>query len=181
MRSKGERAARNAERRAAEKQRWERDRELGERARRGAMTLQRRAWGRGEPGGFAGHVEVWGPDGVPVRIAVGRGGGLARIGKPSELGKSGPVDMIMGCAPLVPVVVAVAVVGGIVMLVVTMVRRLVVELSGKPHWSVSAAVGAESSAAVVVWRSRRAPESARAAAELADRVEREGAAAVLPA
>ncbi|MFJ8476877.1 hypothetical protein [Kitasatospora sp. NPDC094011] len=180
MRSKGERAARNAERRAAEEQRRERDRELSERARRGAMTLQRRAWGRGESGGFADHVEVRGPDGVPVRIAVGRVGLSTRIGEPPRNGKPSPVDVIVGCAPLVPVVVAVAVVVGIVALVVTMVRRLVLELSGKPHWSVSAAVGAEPSAAVVVCRSRRAPESARAAAELADRVEREGAAAVRP-
>jgi hypothetical protein len=153
----------------------ERDREFQDRQLPGAMAMQRRAWARGERGGMAEHVEVTGPDEVPVRIRVKwlGGRGVTADGRAGKgRGTGGNIVDPVGEFALVAMLV------GLVMLFVATVRWLALELTGRPRWAVTAAVGAAPATAVVVLRTRRAAAAARAAAELADRVQQEGAGAV---
>ncbi|WP_143687048.1 hypothetical protein [Streptomyces sp. TLI_171] len=152
------------------------DREFAARALPGAMAMQRRAWARGERGGLAEHVEVAGPDRVPVRIRVRWLG----TGDPTLDGRGDSPWVLKGNADPIGLFAVVMLVVGIVMGVAVACQWLALELTGRPHWAVTAAVGTAPATAVVVLRSRRARAAAVAAAELADRVAREGSEAVGP-
>ncbi|WP_380279394.1 hypothetical protein [Kitasatospora purpeofusca] len=140
-----------------------------ERARAESAAALRACWARGERGERHTFVEVVGPDGgEPVRIAVvwlGRYRAVRRAFRGSIT--HGSVSDGLGFV----IVAAVALVLGLH----HVVRRLLLRLSDGPRWAVVAAVG-PGGKHVVVLRERDEPPAAFAAAALADRIERDGAA-----
>jgi hypothetical protein len=151
----------------------EQGREFSARAEAGAMALQRRAWARGENGGFAQYVEVTGPDGIPVRLRLrGVSGGDETFKEPPKERRGSPLDTLIEFPPVLLLLL-------IVVPVVVLIRWLAGVVTRRPHWvAVIAAVGAAPGTEFVVVRAVEAVEARRLAAELADRVEREGASGV---
>ncbi|MET8702515.1 hypothetical protein ABZW10_27165 [Kitasatospora sp. NPDC004723] len=143
-----------------------------ERTRVERAAALRAAWARGERGERHAFTEVGGPDGgEPVRIAVvwlGRFRAVARACRPSASG-GGQITDGLGVVLLLPVLLLLGLDHGL--------RLLFLRLSGRPRWAVVAAVGAGGKP-VVVHRGRDQRPAALAAAALAERVEREGAAAL---
>lgn len=150
--------------------------EVAARVRR---TVERRAgWARGERGHLGEIVEVAGPvadgpgavAGEPVRIAVawrGRFRSVARAFRPVSVPTFETVGE--GFLFVVPYAVLFGLYRGTGRLVLTLTRR--------PAWAVVAAVGPGRPFVVQACADGRT--AAEAAAALADRVEQEGAAAVL--
>ncbi|MFB7474033.1 hypothetical protein [Kitasatospora sp. NPDC056184] len=145
-----------------------------ERARADRAAALRAAWARGGRGERHTFAEVAAPDGgEPVRIAVvwlGRYRPVRRAFRGSVT--HGQVGDGLGI-----VIVAAA---GLVLGLHHIVRRLLLRLSDGPRWAVVAAVRPDGKH-VVVRRERDERPAALAAAALADRVERDGAAAVTAA
>ncbi|MER5355901.1 hypothetical protein ABT093_36975 [Kitasatospora sp. NPDC002551] len=144
-----------------------------ERERAGRAAALRACWARGERGESHAFAEIAGPDGgEPVRIAVvwlGRFRAVPRAFRGSLT--HGAIGDGLGFL----ILLAVALLVGLH----HVVRRLFLRWSGGPRWAVVGTAG-PGGKHVVVRRERDVGPAALAAAELADRVEREGAAA-LPA
>ncbi|WP_416874854.1 hypothetical protein [Kitasatospora sp. SC0581] len=171
MSNRGERrAARTAEHEERIRQDQERDRRFQERSSAGAMALQRKAWARGDRTVFTHVVDVTGPDGRPVTVSLSW---LGEYQGPEEGSRSEKLLNLLALVPFMEVVAA-AVIG-----LTLLSRWLFIELTGRPHFAVTARIdGADGADWQVVARTRRRPAAMKAAAALADRVERDGAAAL---
>ncbi|MFD7735197.1 hypothetical protein ACFV6F_33050 [Kitasatospora phosalacinea] len=148
------------------------ERDAAERARQQAEARQaeRDSWAEGERGAAGSHTEVTGPDGEPVRIAVvwlGRHRAVERAFRPHpspDFASSGEAFLFV-----IPY-----------LLLVGLYRAtgwLLLELLHRPRWAVAVTVG-PAARPVAVLRGRGRGQAIRAAADLAARVEQEGAAAV---
>ncbi|GAA1404421.1 hypothetical protein GCM10009639_50320 [Kitasatospora putterlickiae] len=144
------------------------------RARADAAALRRRGWARGENVQWT-PLTVTTPDGrlVGLRVVrVGSGPPAADVaGKPGA--RSDLLVGVLGLLALLAEFVAV------LMLLGLAVQWLFVELTGRPRWAV---VATADGVPLTVQRTRRREQALIAAAALADRLEREGTAALyLPA
>ncbi|MFE4976180.1 hypothetical protein ACFRAR_29275 [Kitasatospora sp. NPDC056651] len=145
-----------------------------------SVTKERKAWARGERDGSIGHVEATGPDAVPVRIAVvwlGRFGATAkRLDNHDPFRHvAGTPDSVEGILLLVPLAALIGLNVGI--------RWLVLRLLGRPLWAVAAKAGSdrgERGGNTVLLRTRHRAQALTYAAALADRIERDGTAALTP-
>ncbi|MEV6972382.1 hypothetical protein [Kitasatospora sp. NPDC093806] len=145
--------------------------------------MQRRSWARGESINFTGYVEVAGPDRQRICLYVVWLGSPGAVPKPKSkpkrfrrlrrfnLDSSGLASDASGLGALLAVIV------GLGFLLFLATRWLFIELTGRPHYAVLA-ITAAAGAHVITHRTRRRKPSLLAAADLADRVERDGAAAV---
>lgn len=150
------------------------DRELQESL---STTRERTAWARGERDGSIGYVDVTGPDRRPVRIAVVWLGRLGATHRPLHAydpmrhvgGEAGGEGVLL----LVPIAAVLGLNFGL--------RWLVLALLRQPRWAVAAKTGGDRGKRggnTVLLRTRNRAEALKAAAALADRVERDGAAAL---
>ncbi|MFG2909357.1 hypothetical protein ACGF13_30355 [Kitasatospora sp. NPDC048286] len=167
------RGERRAARKAADEERirqdQERDRRFSERENAGAMALQRKAWARGDKTGFAGCVKVAGPDGLPVLIAIER---PFRYREPAKGSSGEKLLYVLAVIPFMEIAVTAVVV------LFLAFRWLFIELTGRPHFEVTALP--EGGREQVLARTRRRPAAMKAATALADEVERSGTAALTP-
>ncbi|MFJ9443955.1 hypothetical protein ACIRRH_19070 [Kitasatospora sp. NPDC101235] len=158
------------ERRAARKAAHEeRERQLQAGSDPGMMAIQRRAWARGDRTYFTGCVQVAGPDGRPVMVAIDR------PGQYREPAQGGFVEKLLNVLAVIPFHEIVA--AAVVVLFLTS-RWLFIELTGRPHFVVTA--HPEGDGRQVVARARRRPAAMRAATAVVDEVERAGTAALTP-
>ncbi|MFE7636256.1 hypothetical protein ACFU7Z_19700 [Kitasatospora sp. NPDC057518] len=150
------------------------DRELQESL---STTRERTAWARGERDGSIGYVDVTGPDRRPVRIAVVWLGRLWATHRPLHTydpmrhvgGEAGGEGVLL----LVPIAAVLGLNFGLRWLVLALLRR--------PRWAVAAKAGGDRGKRggnTVLLRTRNRAEALKAAAAMADRVERDGAAAL---
>ncbi|MFJ8625751.1 hypothetical protein ACIRD3_23270 [Kitasatospora sp. NPDC093550] len=164
-----------------EKRQKVRETEDRERAHLAAIAGERQAWAEGRRTGSIGYLDVTGPDGVPVRIAVVWLGRFRATRKPlngydplpaPELNGSG----VEGILLFALYAVLVGLNSGL--------RWLVLRLADRPRWAVGAAAGPDRGKGgehnTVLLRGRSRRQALRYAAALADRVEREGTAALTP-
>ncbi|WP_380279398.1 hypothetical protein [Kitasatospora purpeofusca] len=140
------------------------------RARAGAVARQRRSWARGENIHWT-PVTVTTPDGRPVGLrVVWVGAGLPADG---ELDKRESRNrFVVGLLGLLTVL---SEIGGALLLLALALRWLFIELTGRPHYAVLATADG---VPVAVQRTRRRKQALIAAAALADRIERDGTAAL---
>ncbi|MGW3075443.1 hypothetical protein [Kitasatospora sp. NPDC001132] len=168
------RGERRAARKAADEERirqdQERDRRFSARESAGALALQRKAWARGDRTDFGGCVKATGPDGRPVLIAIERPYGYR------EPAKGSFVEKLLNVLAVIPFMEIVAV--AVVVLFLTF-RWLFIELTGRPHFVVTARPEGGGDEQVVT-RTRRRPAAIKAATALADEVDRSGTAALTP-
>uniref|UniRef100_UPI0036D3B2E3 hypothetical protein n=1 Tax=Kitasatospora purpeofusca TaxID=67352 RepID=UPI0036D3B2E3 len=146
------------------------------------MTLQRRSWARGENVPYTGYVEVAGPDRTAVHLSVVRldvPGAVPKpkparpTAEPKRRRRPGPdASALASDASGLGAVLAMAVGLGFLLLVTG--RWLFIELTGRPHY----AVLATADGVPAVQRTRRRKQALIAAATLADRIERDGTAAL---
>ncbi|KJS55246.1 hypothetical protein VM98_14345 [Streptomyces rubellomurinus subsp. indigoferus] len=154
--------------------------EAREQQRVTGTARERESWGGGRRSGSIGFVDVTGPDGQPVRIAVvwlGRfratAGRLHAYEPMRNLDGGGGTGE--GVLLLIPIALLVGLNFGLRWLVLALLRR--------PRWAVAAKAGSERGKAggnTVLLRTRDRAEAYRYAAALADRVERDGSAALTP-
>ncbi|MFE7588279.1 hypothetical protein ACFU6K_02685 [Kitasatospora sp. NPDC057512] len=142
-----------------------------------STTRERTAWARGERDGSIGYVDVTGPDRRPVRIAVVWLGRLGATHRPLHAydpmrhvdGGGGGEGVLL----LVPIAALLGLNFGLRWLVLALLRR--------PRWAVAAKAGGNRGRRggnTVLLRTRNRAEALKYAAALADRVERDGAAAL---
>ncbi|WP_316529049.1 hypothetical protein [Kitasatospora brasiliensis] len=170
------RGERRAARKAAEEERIRQDRERDQRFRARAdagtsemMAIQRRAWARGDRTFFTGCVRVTGPDDRPVLIAIDR------PGRYQEPAKGSFTEKLLNVLAVIPFMELVAT--AVVLLFLTS-RWLFIELTGRPHFVITA--HPDGGSEQVVARARRRPAAMRAATAAVDEVERAGTAALTP-
>ncbi|MFJ9608191.1 hypothetical protein ACIRS1_17825 [Kitasatospora sp. NPDC101176] len=143
-----------------------------------AAESERAAWTRGRRAGQVGHLDVTGPDGVPVRIAVVWLGRFRATTRP--LNDYNPLRHVQpdggdGLLLLVPF--------ALLVLLDFAVRWSFLRLTGRPCWAVAAAAGPDIGTRgrnLVLRRTPSRRPALLAAAALADRVERDGVAALTP-
>ncbi|MFE6054281.1 hypothetical protein ACFQ6N_26310 [Kitasatospora sp. NPDC056446] len=142
-----------------------------------SVAQERLAWAEGRRAGSIGYVDVTGADGERVRIAVMWLGRFRATRKP--LNDYDPFRQVEagageGLLLLIPYAVLVGLNAGL--------RWLVLRLANRPRWAVAAAAGPDRGKGgtrnLVLLRSRSRREALRYAAALADRVERDGTAAL---
>ncbi|MET8545161.1 hypothetical protein ABZW03_31660 [Kitasatospora sp. NPDC004799] len=137
---------------------------------------ERRAWTHGTRSGSIGYVDVTGPDGRPVRIAVVWLGRLFPTSR--RLRAYEPLVNVDGTAGegvllVIPIAILLGLNFGLRWLVLALLRR--------PRWAVAAKAGDDRhkrGGNTVLLRTRHRATALKYAAELADRIERDGAAAL---
>ncbi|MEU3567460.1 hypothetical protein AB0E96_03375 [Kitasatospora sp. NPDC036755] len=145
-----------------------------------STAREREAWARGERDGSIGYVDVTGPDRRPVRIAVVWLGRLGATARP--LHAYDPMRHVDGSGSggegvllLIPIAALLGLNFGL--------RWLLLALLGRPRWAVAAKAGRDRGKRggnTVLLRTRDRRQALRYAAALADRVERDGTAALTP-
>ncbi|MFI8459343.1 hypothetical protein [Kitasatospora sp. NPDC085464] len=153
--------------------------ETREHQRTASIAAERKAWAEGKRAGSIGYLDVTGPDDEPVRIAVVWLGRFRATRKPLD-----------GYDPVPPTDLSSGGVEGLVLFVLYVVlvglnaglRWLALRLADRPRWAVGAAAGPDRGRGgdnnVILLRSRSRRAALRFAAALADRVERDGTAAL---
>ncbi|MBO1414535.1 hypothetical protein [Streptomyces sp. FH025] len=140
-----------------------------------STAAEREAWARGERAGRIGYLDVTGPDGRRVRLAVVWLGRFRATSKP--LNDYDPLRGVQAYGDGFLLLIPLAALLGLNFAL----RWAVLRLLDRPRWAVAAAVGpyvGTSGNNLVPRRFRARREALRYAAALADEVERDGEAAL---
>ncbi|MBV2154101.1 hypothetical protein [Kitasatospora sp. SUK 42] len=141
------------------------------------VAQEREAWAKGERAGNIGYLDVTGPDGRRVRLAVVWLGRFRATSK--RLNDYDPLRGFQAFGDGALLLIPLAALVGLNFAL----RWAVLRLLGRPRWAVAAAVGPHvgtSGNNLVLRRFQARQDALRYAAALADEVERDGEAALTP-